>query len=90
MGGMEMMFKNLLGVDPSEIKEQFEKGMKTLGDTLKHFDARLIALETQQAETNRLLSALLVVQKPITEDEHGEETGDGNGNRNNGNGTVVE
>lgn len=52
---MEMMLKNLLGIDPNELKEQFAKGMQTLGETLHHFDARLVAIESQLKELNKQL-----------------------------------
>lgn len=64
MGGMEMMFKQMLGIDPAELKEQFQKGIETLGATLKHFDDSLNEIKRQQAETNKLLAKLL---QPVPE-----------------------
>lgn len=74
MSGLDMMLKSMLGIDPAELKAQFEGGMKTLGETLQHFDRRLAAIEERQRLTNSILEKFFNGLPPpttqATENEH--------------------
>jgi hypothetical protein len=45
MNGMEMMLKNMLGIDPAVLRQKLEEGMNLLKTTLTHFDSRMAELE---------------------------------------------
>ena len=45
MSAMEMMIKNMLGIDPVEIQARFSEGVEFLNKTVAMIDSRLTAIE---------------------------------------------
>lgn len=64
MSGFDAMLKNILGVDPKEIREKIQQALPMLQNmatevqkTLVHFDNRLKVIEAQNAQILALMQA---------------------------------
>lgn len=74
MSGMEMLFKQMLGVDPAEIRAQLEQYREQLPGMIESADLRIKALEftVNNIDNNiKVLYRLLVeseVIKPVVND----------------------
>lgn len=55
MGGMDMMLKSVLGVDPAELKERVEKAATDFQKTVEFFNAKMDTV----IENQKMLYALL-------------------------------
>ena len=87
MNGMEMMLKTM-GLDLGAIESKVKDFATMVTLTLKNFDDRLQAVETQLVKTNQLLDELFPVESVIVAAKSTEETGvqtngPGNGDRTN-------
>jgi hypothetical protein len=61
MGGMDMMLKSVLGVDPTELKEQVQTAAKTLQETIARFDTKAdLILRNQVMLYNAMVEAGLI------------------------------
>lgn len=61
MGGMDMMLKSMLGVDPAELKERVEKAATDFQKTVEFFNAKMDTV----IENQKMLYALMLDAKLI-------------------------